>query len=348
MEPGQHPDPLEEAFSAASQRVAQIASLAAAGAQVYMQRRALREARQAADDEHAARLLREHDRLATQQARLTWMPSHDPHWLAQADLEQTGRAWVGAAAYADTEPTAASAMRKSEDRLRQLHPYAMTRYDRLRADGAEPFDAMRQAAPLFARSPRTRTGQPAPVRLALPTRASASDDHHPTDSQEPDGPTEPTSGSDPRQQAERRGQYIAEQLQDHARAAGRAPLGPDELTTVLETITNLPDEVITAIARQASGAEPADVPSAATPAITPANGDKPLPGVTTDPSVTSLISKALPADPAGRSPTQLAADSFPHTAADAIHAVATRKPHPVDGPGPLSTTHLASRPASSL
>jgi len=32
-------------------------------------------------------------------------------------------------------------MRKSEERLRTLHPYAMTRYDRLRAEGASPTKA---------------------------------------------------------------------------------------------------------------------------------------------------------------------------------------------------------------
>ena len=52
------------------------------------------------------------------------------------------------------EPAAATAMRKTEDRLRDLHPYAMARYDRLRADGMSPADAMREAAPLFARAPR--------------------------------------------------------------------------------------------------------------------------------------------------------------------------------------------------
>jgi hypothetical protein len=45
-------------------------------------------------------------------------------------------------------------MRKCEERLRDLHPYAMARYDRLRADGLGPAQAMQEAAPLFARPPR--------------------------------------------------------------------------------------------------------------------------------------------------------------------------------------------------
>ena len=54
-------------------------------------------------------------------------------------------------------------MRKSEARLRALHPFAMARYDRLRSDGAAA-DAMREAAPLFALYPHAR---PASARAAL-------------------------------------------------------------------------------------------------------------------------------------------------------------------------------------
>jgi len=108
-----------------SQRVAQFASLAGATAQVVIQRRALHTARKAArNDEHATRILAEQERAIHRQARLSWAPAHDPHWLAHADLLQTGRAWAGAAACADTDPAAASAMRKCEGRLRTLHPYA--------------------------------------------------------------------------------------------------------------------------------------------------------------------------------------------------------------------------------
>jgi hypothetical protein len=45
-------------------------------------------------------------------------------------------------------------MRKCEERLRDLHPYGMARYDRLRADGLGPAEAMQQAAPFFARPPQ--------------------------------------------------------------------------------------------------------------------------------------------------------------------------------------------------
>jgi hypothetical protein len=60
------------------------------------------------------------------------------------------------------EPAAATAMRKCEERLRNLHPYAMARYDRLRAEGLGPAEAMQEAAPLFARPPRAHDASATP------------------------------------------------------------------------------------------------------------------------------------------------------------------------------------------
>src|SRR6266568_3918265 len=72
---------------------------------------------------------------------------------------------------------AAAAMRKCEDRLHALHAYGMARYDRLRADGISPLDAMRQAAPLFVHSPDPRVGDPAATRPAL--TSAGEDDSYP-------------------------------------------------------------------------------------------------------------------------------------------------------------------------
>ncbi len=250
MEPAQYTDPLEDALSHGSQRVAQFASLAGAMAQVVMQRRALHDARKAArNDERATRVLDEQERLMHRQARLSWAAAHDPQWLAQADLLETGHAWAGAASYADTDPAAASAMRKCEDRLRMLHPYAMARYDRLREDGMSPLDAMRETAPLFGRHPDVRVGEPAAARRAL--GADAADDAHPSAGEVLDdlpGP-DPSAGDEG---AELRGRKIVERLQANARAAERPELGADELAMVLEAATNLPDDVITRVTRQAA------------------------------------------------------------------------------------------------
>src|SRR6266851_1371300 len=251
MEPTHYTDPLEDALSHGSQRVAQFASLAGAMAQVVMQRRALHDARKAArNDERATRVLNEQERLMHRQARLSWVAAHDPQWLAQADLLQTGRAWAGAAAYADTDPAAASAMRKCEERLRTLHPYAMARYDRLREDGMSPLDAMRETAPLFGRAPDVRVGEPAAARRAL--GADAADDAHPSADEVLDDLPEPDPSSGDDEGAELRGRQIVERLQANARAAKRPELGADELVMVLEAATNLPDNVITRVTRQAA------------------------------------------------------------------------------------------------
>jgi hypothetical protein len=315
MEPAHYADPLEEALSQASQRVAQFASLTGAMAQVILQRRALHDAKQAArGDERAIRIIDEQERLIRRQARLSWAPAHDPQWLAHADLLQTGRAWASAACYADTDPAAASAMRKCEERLRTLHPYAMARYDRLRGDGISPLDAMRETVPLFGRSPHARVGDPAPFRHALGlgagTDGTQSADRALADPAEP----LPTDDSDDR--TEQRGRQIIERLQSSARTAGRPELGPDELAMILEAATNLPEDTIGRLTRNApgesqpghanlgaSGAAPAaDIDAATALAATAVAGEHPI-GATV-----------------GRSAAQLAAESFPHTAADAVRA----------------------------
>jgi len=162
-----HPDPLAESFGHSAQHVAQFTSVVMAAGYAYTQYRARRAQRNAARDERTARELRDQQRAAYQQARMAWAPAHDSRWLAQADLIQTARAWGAAAPYADDDPLSASAMRKCEDRLRAIHPYAMARYDRLRAQGAGPIEAMQEAAPLFTRVPHARTGDPSVARPAL-------------------------------------------------------------------------------------------------------------------------------------------------------------------------------------
>ncbi len=135
--------------------------------------------------------------------------------MASADLIRTGRAWASAAAYADTNPNAASALRICEDRLRQLHPFAMARYDRLRDEEDETaLEAMRQAAPLFSRAPHACTGEPAPARPAIattdtdPTADPASDSNN----AEPAPDRAQDEEAERAERAEQRGQQIAELL----------------------------------------------------------------------------------------------------------------------------------------
>jgi hypothetical protein len=162
-----YPDVLGDALSFSSQRLAQLGSLVTAGATVVARRRAEAAAARAVRDERALRALREQERAALRAARAGWAPAHDARWLAQADLLQAVRVWSAAAAYADADAVAASAVRKCEERLRVLHPYAMGWYDRLRGEGAGALEAMRQAVPLFGRAAHARPGDPGGERQGL-------------------------------------------------------------------------------------------------------------------------------------------------------------------------------------
>jgi len=155
-----YPDVLGDALSYSSQRLAQLGSLVTAAAAMEVRRRAQASAADAARSQQELRALQDQQRAA-------WAPAHDARWLAQADLLQAARAWVAAAAYAGADPAAASAARKCEERLRDLHPYAMARYDRLRSEGAGAVEAMRQAVPLFGRAPHARPGDRAAERRGL-------------------------------------------------------------------------------------------------------------------------------------------------------------------------------------
>lgn len=280
MEPAHYTDPLEEALSHGSQRVAQLASLAAAMAHVVIQRRALEQARKAVlGDQGATRVLDDQEQLLRRQARLSWAPAHDAHWLAQAGFIETARAWAGAAAYADTEPAAAAALRKCEGKLRGLHPYAMARYDRLRHEALSPLEAMRETAPLFAWAPDARTGDPAQGRQAI--GAETSPDSETTTEEVAGERADLDPGRVDRAAAELRGQQIIERIQARAFATERPELGPEELAMVLEAVTNLPEDLIDKLTRQTATGEHSH---------------------------------------AERSPAQLAAESFPTSATDAIHA----------------------------
>jgi hypothetical protein len=102
---------------------------------------------------------------------VAWTPAGDPEWLRQASTLDVGRAWGAAVPWAPTDPTAAAAQGACEERLRDLHPDAMRRYDWLRQDGADPHSAMRDVAPLFAQThgPRVWPSGPAVAPAALPS-----------------------------------------------------------------------------------------------------------------------------------------------------------------------------------
>ena len=344
-----HPEPFGEALSYSSQRAAQFISLVAAAAEVAARRKAVRAAREAARDQQQRRALQEQERAARADARARWAPAYDARWLAQADLLQAGRVWGAAAPSAGTDPEAASALRKAEERLRILHPYAMARYDRLRIEGADPLEAMREAVYLFAREPHARPGQPvarpgieatSPGTGSWPGAAETAD----TSVRQP-GP-----GPDLYQDAEQRGRQIVERLQARALAERGSGLSPDELATVLEASTSLPAEVIARLthalseegkAARAERARAAGVDRAAashsasqrTDALTAARRD------------TMIADTAGAHASANRTTAQLAAESFPCTAAEGIRAaVSGRLQQPVQSSARTAAAQNAPRP----
>jgi hypothetical protein len=238
-----YPDPFQEATQHGLQRALQIGASAATAAQVYAYHQKSQARAVSEQDARTSRVLNTQTRAERDAARADWSPALDPQWLRQADLLSTARAWGAAMPYADRdvpwyEPAAATAMRKTEDRLRRHHPYAMAHYDRLRAQGTRPAEAMAEAAPLFARpshahdapmTPRPMLGSGDGTGLSWALGV-------------PD-PVAPQPGADVGA-LEDRGRQILGSLQARARTQGRDPLGQDEQRTVLETITDLPPEVI--------------------------------------------------------------------------------------------------------
>jgi hypothetical protein len=245
------PDPFQDALGHGIQRAVQVASCAVTAAQVYLYQHRTQAMAAAERDQQARRVLTAQIRADHEAARASWAPALDPDWLRRADLFQAARAWGAAMPYADQsapwhEPAAATAMRKCEERLHDLHPFAMARYDRLRSDGTGPAEAMRETAPLFAYAPWAydRPYVPRAVLVAGNGESLAWTAPAPDPGEQ--------RGVTLAEAQELRGRQIVAALQDRARAQRRGPLGESEQRTVLETITNLPPDVIDRVVRPAS------------------------------------------------------------------------------------------------
>ncbi len=163
--------PPEDPLAHASAKITSYVSVAAVAAEAIAQVAAARARERAATDERATRALRAARQAAYGQARLGWAPILDPKLRARAGLLDAGEVWAGAQPWRP-DPEAERASRLAEDRLAELRPDVMDRYDRLRADGTEPVEAMRRVAPYFDQPP-PRTGEPAPGRAALTEQDTA-------------------------------------------------------------------------------------------------------------------------------------------------------------------------------
>jgi len=156
-----HEDPVEHA----STKVAGYASVVAMAAETIAQVAAARARERAENDERTTAALRAQRQTAYGQARLSWSPVLDPRSRERSTVTETGAAWATAQAWRP-DPEAERVTTLAEERLHQLRPDVMDRYDRLTAEGADPVEAMRRVAPFFDQ-PTARPGQAAPERTAL-------------------------------------------------------------------------------------------------------------------------------------------------------------------------------------
>jgi hypothetical protein len=333
MDPSEvYPDLLGQAASHSSQRLAQMGSLLASWAVVEARRKERRNAAKAARSQQELETLREQERAACELARAGWAPALDRKWLTQADPLHTARTWSAAAAYADADPEAASAAGRCEERLRTLHPYAMAWYDRLRAEGAGRFDAMREAVPLFARAPHARPGGPAPDRQSLAARSA-----RPQTTAQPAGAgagvQQPGAEPDPASREEQRGQQIVARLQARATQERGAELSPDELATVLGATTTLSSDVIARLARGqiqeriAAGDERDRAFDLGRAFTAPVTRDGERAGHLEQAGEEKLAADTASAHAtADKNAAHLAAESFPYSVTDAVRAASTAAP----------------------
>ncbi|MGI8333628.1 hypothetical protein ACRYCC_27075 [Actinomadura scrupuli] len=238
-----HPEPFAEGLGHGAQRTAQLIALATMTANGVRQFAKQRHDMRAARDGRARETAEQELKTALDQARSRWAPAHDRNWLRRATLLETARAWGAAVPYAEHDTAARSAMRKCEQRLRDLHPHGMGHYDRLRASGHVPQEAMREAAPFFSRDPNVRTGEPSArdaLRKGTGTEWAATE-HGP-------GRTE---WEEHRQ--ERRARQILGEVTEKLQAGSLHDVRPDELRTVLAMTTNLPEHIIDKATRPRTG-----------------------------------------------------------------------------------------------
>lgn len=149
----------------ASAKIASYVSVTAMAAQAIAQLAASRAQESAARDERAAGGVRAERQAGYGQARLAWAPILDDKLREQTSVVDAGTVWARAQAWRP-DPEAERATHLAEERLRELRPDVMERYDRLRTAGAEPVEAMTRVAPYFD-APPTRTGDRGPDREAL-------------------------------------------------------------------------------------------------------------------------------------------------------------------------------------
>ena len=186
----------EDPVGQAGSKVVQYVSLATMAAEAIAQIRQQRTAQQAATDERTVRALRAQQTAARAAARLQWSPVLDPRRREGLSLADTGLAWAASQAWRPIDPEAQRASEFATERLRELRPDVMARYDRLTESGLDQVEAMRRVAPFFdappartgeavrrapltaAAAPSSQTASPHGAEAALDTSSSASRQHY--------------------------------------------------------------------------------------------------------------------------------------------------------------------------
>ncbi len=165
----------EDPVGHASSKIVQYVTLATMAAEAIAQVRQQRIAIVAATDERTAAALRAQRKASLAAARVQWAPVLDSRLRARTGVVDAGLAWAVAQGWREVDPEAALASERATERLRELRPDVMDRYDRLTGDGVEPVEAMRRVAPFMDR-PAARPGEQA-ARTPLDTQSSASRQH---------------------------------------------------------------------------------------------------------------------------------------------------------------------------
>jgi len=141
----------EDPVGHASSKIVQYVSLATMAAEALAQRAQQRAAAAAATDERATAAVRAQQTGARNAARLQWQPVLDRRGGAGISLGQAGLAWAASQAWRDVDPEAALAGDRGLERMRELRPDVMARFDRLHGEGLDQVEAMRRVAPFLDR-----------------------------------------------------------------------------------------------------------------------------------------------------------------------------------------------------
>jgi hypothetical protein len=141
----------EDPVGHASSKIVQYVSLATMAAEALAQRAQQRQAAAAATDHKATAAVRAQQTGARNAARLQWQPVLDPRRVAHTGLGDAGLAWAASHAWRDIDPEAALASDRALERMRELRPDVMARFDRLTGDGLDHVEAMHRVAPFFDR-----------------------------------------------------------------------------------------------------------------------------------------------------------------------------------------------------